>query len=302
MATKRGVRDERVVLITGATTGIGLALARLLLEKDFRLVLTARQSSLARFEGLGIQEGPRVMLRPLDVAEPTCAEPIVKEVNERWGGVDVLVNNAGILYRAVMEHLEDAHEEDQFHTNYLGPLHLIRLVLPTMRAKRGGHIINLSSVGGMMAMPTMGGYSASKFALEGASEALWYEMRPWGVRVTLIEPGFVNSDGFTHAIYTQRSCAASREASDPYHAYYQNLVGFIAKMMTSSPTRPDDVARKIYKVMNQNDPPLRRPVTLDAWFFSWLRRLLPQPLYLRVLYRFLPGIGRWVPEDDSREQ
>lgn len=298
--SKQG-KDERVVLITGATTGIGLALARLLLKKDFRLVLTARPASLVRFKDLGIAEGPRVMLRPLDVAAPKCGAPIIAEINERWGGVDVLVNNAGILYRAVVEHLEDAHEEDQFHTNYLGPLHLIRLVLPHMRQKRSGHIINLSSVGGMMAMPTMGGYSASKFALEGASEALWYEMRPWGVRVTLIEPGFVNSDGFRHAIYTERSCTAAKDERDPYHAYYDNLVSFIAKMMTHSPSRAEDIATKILKTMNQADPPLRRPATLDAWFFSLLRRLLPQSLYLRVLYMGLPGIRKWVPKAKTKD-
>jgi len=154
-------KDRRVVLITGATTGIGLALLRRLMRTDLRLVATARAASLPRFEQLAIQPTERLLILPLDVADGDQANRAVARVAAHWGGVDVLVNNAAISYRAVMEHLTDEDELDQFRVNYLGPLHLIRLVLPGMRARRRGRIINLSSVGGMMAMPTMGGYNAS---------------------------------------------------------------------------------------------------------------------------------------------
>ncbi len=292
--------DRRVVLITGASTGIGLAIARLLLPSSMRLVLTARASSLPRFAEAGIEESERVMVRALDVTDCHQGHALVAEINARYGCVDVLINNAGILFRAVMEHLCDSHEKQQFSTNYLGPLNLIRAVLPGMRARRSGRIINLSSVGGMMAMPTMGGYSASKFALEGASEALWYELRPWGIKVSLIEPGFVNSDSFLNARFTEESRHALDHPEAPYHPYYLNLMRLIERMMRLSPTSAEGVAKIVVKVMNQPNPPLRRPATLDAWFFRLLRRLLPQRLYHELLYHGLPKIGSWVPPEGTQ--
>jgi len=287
--------DQRVVLVTGASTGIGLALARQLAAGSWRVVLTARASSLHRLTEAGLRESERVLFRPLDVVDYGQAEAVIAEIEARWGGVDVLINNAAICYRAVMEHLCDHHEQEQFAVNYLGPLHLIRAVLPGMRARRSGRIINLSSVGGMMAMPTMGGYSASKFALEGASEALWYELKPWGIHLTLIEPGFVNSDSFLNARFTDLSRASYEGRICAYSPYYNNMMRFISRMMRFSPTTPDKVARLIVKVMCRRRPPLRRPATLDAHFFALLRRLLPQRLYHLVLYRGLPRIGSWVP-------
>lgn len=295
-------QQEQVVLVTGASTGIGLALTRALLPTPYRLVLTARHASLERFKEMGVEASDRVWLRPLDVTQPQEGDGLVAEIEEKWGGVDILINNAGVAYRAVMEHLEDRDEEDQFHINYLGPLHLIRLVLPGMRKRRRGRIINLSSVGGMMAMPTMGGYSASKFALEGASEALWYELKPWGVHVTLVEPGFVNSKSFKNALFTAASGKSLIDAQDPYHHYYGNLTRFIEKMMGRSPTTPERIARIILSIMTRKNPPLRVSATWDAVFFSLLRRILPQRLYHHILYRNLPGIDHWVSKKPSSKK
>src|SRR5688500_5444459 len=184
-------QEMRTVLVTVATSGLGLARAQqLLVTPGYRLILTARGSSLDRFADKGITESERVWLRPLDVVDAVERRRVVEEACDRWGGVDILVNNAGVSYRAVLEHVRDSERLAQMDINFLGPMELVRLVLPRMRERRWGRIINVSSVGGMMAMPTMALYSASKFALEGASEALWYEVRPWNVWVTLIEPGF----------------------------------------------------------------------------------------------------------------
>ena len=193
------------VLITGASTGVGLALARRLLDGPHRLVLTARESSLERFALRGIAESDRVRLRALDVTDARQRRDVVRSVQDEWGPIDALVNNAGLAVRSVVEHVTADELEAQMAVNLIGPISLARHVLPAMRRQRFGRILNVSSVGGMMAMPTMGAYSASKWALEGASESLWYEVRPWGVSVSLIEPGFIRSDGFEHVRFTEQS-------------------------------------------------------------------------------------------------
>ena len=281
------------ILITGASTGIGLALARRLLDTDHRLVLTARSSSLARFETEGIAESESVRLRALDVTRREERHAVVDETLRDWGAIDVLVNNAGLAYRSVVEHVDEADRLAQMDVNFLAPLGLARLVLPAMRDQRFGRILNVSSVGGMMAMPTMGMYSASKWALEGATEALWYEVRPWNIRVSLIEPGFVNSDGFEHTRFTRMSQASLDAARDPYHNHYEHMGGFIAKCSRLTRATSESVACTIVRTIHRRRPPLRVPATLDARAFFYLRRVLPRKLYHRVLYSSLPKVRTW---------
>jgi len=289
------------VLVTGASTGLGLAIARMLMERDYRVILTARPSSMHRFAELGIQEGPRVWLRPLDVTVPEQREAVIAEVEERWGGLDVLVNNAGVSVRSVVEHVTDEIRREQMSINFRSPMELTRLSLPGMRARRKGRIVNVSSVGGMMAMPTMAVYSASKFALEGACEALWYEVRPWNVRVSLVEPGFINSDGFEKVWTTPLAEAATADQRSPYHAHYVHMQGFIGRIMRRVPSTPERVAATVVRVIEHPDPPLRVPATIDAWMFAWLRRLLPRRIYHLVLYWSLPGVRRWGPRPGMDE-
>jgi short-subunit dehydrogenase len=282
-----------VVLVTGASAGLGRALARLLVPTDYRLILTARKSSLPRFAEAGIAENPRIWLRALDVTSAEERGGIVEEANDRWGGVDVLINNAGIAYRSVVEHATEEEGYEQMNINFRSPMELIRLTLPGMRAKRRGQIINVSSVGGMMAMPTMALYSASKFALEGATEALWYEVRPWNIRVSLVQPGFIRSDSFQNTVYTAKSSKAAEDAENPYYQHYYQMAGFIERLMLRSRATPETIARKIRRTMEQKNPPLRVPATFDASFFALLRRLLPRGVYHGMLLRGLPHFKLW---------
>lgn len=288
-----------VVLVTGASVGLGLVLARHLLARDrYRLVLTARERSLPRFAAAGIEGGPDVMLWPLDVTLEREREEVVAEATRRFGGVDMLVNNAGIAYRAVVEHVSEAEFIAQMTVNYEAPMDLIRLCLPHMRARRAGRIVNVSSVGGMMAMPTMAIYSASKFALEGATESLWYEVRPWGIHVSLVQPGFINSTSFQNTIYTEASRHSATHPDSPYAAHYHHMSGFIARMMRRVPSTPDSVARKIVRTLERRSPPLRVAATLDARLFGLIRRFLPRRLYHWLLYRSLPHVREWGRDGD----
>lgn len=281
-----------IVLITGASSGIGLALARKLWQSDFRVIATARTTSASWPDLQNLKEHEKFIIRGLDINIAQERIQVIEEVKSKWGDIDILVNNAGISFRSVVEQMKEEDELLQLRTNFVSPMELIRLVLPGMRKKRSGKIINISSVGGMMAMPTMGSYSASKFALEGASEALWYELRPWNVKVTLVQPGFINSAAFSH-VYLNEKVKNSIAHKDDYHLYYWSMGEFIERLMHRAKATSESVAEVVYQTMLKKNPPLRVAGTFDAYFFGVLRRILPRPLYHEILYRMLPGVSSW---------
>lgn len=282
-----------VVLVTGCGSGIGLALAELLYrEPHYRVIVTARESSLAALRAK-FPETDRFWVRPLDVTNPTERSALMTEITREWQGVNILVNNAGVSYRAVVEHMNAAEEQHQFDTNYFGPVALIRAVLPHMRKLGRGKIINVSSVSGMLAMPTMGSYSASKFALEGISESLWYEVRPFGINVSLIQPGFVRSKSFLKVHYSTQS-GPEHGIDGLYADYYQHMTPFIERLMKLSFTTPDAIALRILRTIRKKNPPLWIPATFDAKVFYYLRRFVPRRILLELLFAALPRVRRWA--------
>ena len=287
------LKSDAVVLISGVSSGIGLEIAKKLSQTSYRVVATAREKSLSRLSELGLRESEKFLIRKLDVTDNDQRHRLIDEISAQWGGVDVLINNAGISFRAVVEHMSDEEEITQLNTNYLAPMALTRLVLPHMRDTGHGRIINISSVSGMMAMPTMSSYTASKFALEGASEALWYELKPWDIKVSLIQPGFVHSNSFKNVYYSKRSAACEIDR-DIYCEYYAAMAPFVERLMKLSRTTAVDVADKVIRVLEMKDPPLRVPATIDAQIFFWLRRMLPRNFYHWFLYRSLPVSKNWV--------
>lgn len=285
-----------VILVTGASAGIGLAIARLLYSQtQYRVIVTARASSLHRLKEQ-FAEDERFWIRPLDVTQAEQRQALMQEITETWQGVNILVNNAGISYRAVLEHMTDKDEMLQMATNYLGPVALIRDVLPFMREQGRGKIINVSSVSGMLAMPTMASYSASKYALEGMSEALWYEVKPLGINVSLIQPGFIRSNSFRNVYLTEKS----RETSGVYADYYANMAPFIERLMRLSLIDPRSIAKLVLKVIRTENPPLWIPATLDAMVFYYLRRWIPRRILLPFLFLALPNSRRWSQKFSNR--
>lgn len=291
---KRRTRQtyKPVILATGCSSGVGLAIAELLYRHpEYRVVVTARQKSLPILHQK-FTETERFWIRPLDVTSESERVRLVEEIEGAWKAVNILINNAGISYRAVLEHMTDEDELQQMATNYFGPVSLIRKVMPRMRERGRGKIINISSVSGMLAMPTMSSYSASKYALEGMSEALWYEVKPLGINVSLIQPGFIRSNSFKNVYYTEKS--RPREGGNGlYDDYYQNIVPFIECLMRMSLTSPQSLARLVLKVIQTENPPLWIPATLDAFIFYYLRRLVPRRLLLPLLFALLPNSREW---------
>jgi short-subunit dehydrogenase len=294
MAAPRTPASRRVVLLTGATIGIGLAIARQLIEDEqTHLILTARASSLNRFAESGILPSDRLWLRALDVTDEQQRRAVVQEADEMLGGIDVLINNAGITYRTVAEYATQLELSHQMAVNYEGPMALAALVLPGMRERQCGRIIQISSAGGIVAMPTMGLYSASKFALEAASEAMHYEVRPFGIQVSLVLPGFIHSPSYLQSVVGERSKRASSSQEDPYYPHFTHMNRFIDRMMRLSHTTPENIAQHVVTTMNKTRAPLRVMPTWDTRLLWWFRRFAPHRLNIWLTYRMLPGRRHW---------
>lgn len=290
-----------VILVTGCASGIGWALAKLLHKMErYRVIVTAREKSLHKLKE-AFSEDERFWILPLDVTDDTSRRQTIKAIEEKWVAVNVLISNAGISYRAVVEHMSSEEEITQMDTNYLGPMELIRLVLPGMRKKGRGKIIAVSSVSGMLSMPTMSSYSASKHALEGALEALWYEARPYGIDVSLIQPGFIRSSSFRNVYYTKLSDPKLSLHGD-YKDFYLHMTPFVEKLMSMSPTNPKKVAEKIISVIQWENPPLWVPATWDALIFYYIRRLMPRRYLLPFLYFCLPKASSWAQDVSHRRK
>lgn len=179
-------------LITGCSTGLGRSLAEAVLKAGHNAVITARDPQT--LQDLASAYPDSAAPTALDVRDSGQVENAVKLAKHRFGGIDVLVNNAGYGYRAAVEEGDEQEVADLFATNFFGTVALIKAVLPGMRARRSGTILNVSSIAGRLAAPGSGYYSATKFAVEGMSDALRKEVEPLGIRVAIIEPGAFRTD------------------------------------------------------------------------------------------------------------
>lgn len=287
---KKTVRP--VVILTGSASGIGFELAKLLYnDESVRAIVTARSHHLS-FLRTQFKESRRFKVRSLDVTNEENIYSLVNETCRDWGRIDVIINNAAICFRGVVEHMDSEEEMIQLKTNYLGPMALIRAALPIMREQRSGQIINVSSASGMLAMPTMGSYSASKHALEGASEALWYEARPFGIRVNLVELGFIKSSSFKNVILSKKAKISS-SVQGPHSEYYRSMTPFIEKLMSLSISTPTSVAKRILKVIHHRPSRLRIIGTPDMVIYGFLRFIFPVSILNIVMYLLLPGSTSW---------
>jgi NAD(P)-dependent dehydrogenase (short-subunit alcohol dehydrogenase family) len=187
--------EGRVVVITGGSRGLGLVMARMLVNEGARVVLLARdlgELERAREELDACGRGEVMTLR-CDVRRRADVRAAIDTVLDRWRAVDVLINNAGVIQVGPLEHMDHEDFENAMATHFWGPLHLILEVTPVMRHRRFGRIVNISSIGGKIAIPHLAPYSASKFALTGLSDAIRSELDPYGIRVTTVAPGLMRT-------------------------------------------------------------------------------------------------------------
>ena len=235
--------------ITGCSTGLGRALATAVLERGQRAVVTARDP--AQVADLVAPHGDRALALPLDVTDHAQVVDAVKRAEAAFGRIDVLVNNAGYGYLAAIEEGEDDEVRKLFDANVFGLADVTRAVLPGMRARRGGHVVNVSSLGGLAAFGATGYYHATKFAVEGLSESLAAEVAPLGIKVTLVEPA---------AFRTNWSGPSMRQSATRIDDYAETAGARRAATTATYGRQPGDpvrAAEAILTAVDAPEPPLR---------------------------------------------
>jgi len=235
-----------VWFITGCSTGFGRALVEAVLAHGHRVVATARSpASLSSFA-----DEPRCLILGLDVTRPEQVDQAVAAAQAHFGHIDALVNNAGYGYLSAIEEGEEHEIRALFEANVFGLAQVTRAVLPGMRARRRGHVINISSMGGLVGFPGVGYYNASKFAVEGLSEALAREVAPLGIRVTVVEPGPFRTDWAGRSLKVPKSPIAEyAETAGARRAAIQGYSG-------TQPGDPERAARAIITAFEAAEPPL----------------------------------------------
>lgn len=241
---------DKVWFITGCSSGIGLALAETVLASGAKAAITARNVDTLQELGRAFPE--TALILPLDVTNLMQAKTAVEATKEKFGRIDVLVNNAGCAILGAVEEVPVIEVRKCFETNFFGALELIHLVLPIMRTQQSGHIINVSAVGGLVSTPGLGILNATKYALEGMSEALSYEVTPLNIHVTLIEPGPTRTN------FISEKMRRFTSIND-----YDASRGMLVKMVDSyqanknQPGDPKQSAKAILQISQQPVPPLR---------------------------------------------
>jgi len=259
---------KKVVFITGISSGFGLAIARQL------AILGHTVYGSSRKEHFGL-EGVRVL--NLDVTRPEEVDHAVQAIIAREGRLDVLINNAGIGLAGAIEDFSEQEAFAEMNTNFLGTYRCCKAVLPYMRKHKGGTIVTIGSIAGLMGLPFQGFYSASKFALEGLMESLRYEVRPWGIHVVMINPGDF-STGFT----ANRHLVEHSARSDFNKAFRSTLS--VIENDEKSGLSPEILARKVAFVVSAKTPASRYIVaSLEQRMAVFFKRLLPPKWFFSVL-------------------
>ena len=273
----------KVALLSGCSSGFGLLASVELARAGFRVYASMRDlGKRGRLDQAAREAGAAVEVVALDVTRGESIAQAVAEVERAAGPIDVLVNNAGYGIGGFIEELEVDELREQFETNFFGLVALTKAVLPGMRGRGSGRVINVSSIAGRVALPGLGAYCASKFAVEGFSESLRYEAMGDGIQVSLVEPGSFKTDIF----YGNRRLA--RRAKDPASPHFekaQRMEKMVDKMLEMNDADPRDVALAIVRAATERRPRLRYLVGADAKAQAALKAVLPERAFEAALLR-----------------
>lgn len=247
--------ENKVWFITGTSSGFGRALAEEVLAKGDEVVATARKPEVLQDLIAKYPDTARAV--KLDVTNTEDAKNAISEAVKEFGRIDVLVNNAGYALVGAIEESSDEQIRRQFDTNFFGVLNVTRAALPVLREQQSGHIVNIGSVVGISATPSMGIYSASKFALEGLSEALAGEVAPFGVKTMIVEPGPYSTNGFESAAFAENPLPKAYPSIEQLTETFEEF-----KSIAGDPVK---AVRVIIGAVESENPPFRLPLGLMAF-------------------------------------
>ncbi|HET7337801.1 MAG TPA: SDR family oxidoreductase [Candidatus Nitrosotalea sp.] len=251
---------DKVAIVTGSSSGIGFETALALAREGYYTYATMRDTKKGnKILDIAKKENLQVRVIELDVNNDSTIKKAVEVILGEKKRIDVLVNNAGYFLVGCLEDLTIPNLKDQFETNFFGVVRMIQAVLPTMRNQKSGIIVNVSSVAGRIGFPVTPGYISSKFALEGLSESMRYELFPFGIKTIIIEPGVIKTNLFTTLKKATKSDSAYKEITEKV------MKGLM--MMSEMGTPPQEVAKTITKAISSDNPLPRYPVGNDAIMF-----------------------------------
>jgi NAD(P)-dependent dehydrogenase (short-subunit alcohol dehydrogenase family) len=248
--------DRTTWFVTGAGRGMGVDIARAALAAGHAVVATGRNTE-AVAAAIGEADDPLVV--ELDITSPASTETAVRAAVDRFGRIDVLVNNAGNFYAGFFEELTAEQIERQLTTNLVGPMNVTRAVLPVMRKQRSGTVVTISSTAGIVGQEFCSAYAASKFGLEGWMESLRFEVEPFGIRTTIVEPGFFRTD-----LLTKESTDYAELSIDDYAERTAQTRPAWEAMSGKQTNDPAKLARALVTIVDQEEPPLRWVAGADA--------------------------------------
>ena len=251
---------HQVALITGCSSGIGYETALMLARNGFHTFATMRNTKkLDSLEEIIKKERLDLSIRELDVNDDTSIENTINCVKKEANRIDVLINNAGYGLVGFFEDLTLDEIRNQFETNFFGVLNITKKIIPIMRLQKSGIIINVSSGAGQVGFPGISAYVSTKFAIEGFSESLMYELFPYGIKVVIIEPGVIKTNFFRNCIVSEHSMKKSSPYSRSLGKFQKNV-----ELMQEHATSPIDVAKVILQVLGNNEPKQRYIVGNDV--------------------------------------
>lgn len=256
-------QDAKVWLITGSSTGFGRSLAQAVLENGDCVVATARKPD--QLQDLMNQHPETAISARLDVTDADDRQSAIQGALQHFGRIDVLVNNAGYGSLGALEEFSSEQIRQQFEVNLFGSIEMTRLILPTMRAQKSGHILNVSSIGGLVSMGGFSVYCATKFAVEGFSEALRDEVKPLGIHVTIVEPGAFRTN------FSGDSNVQPETTIDEYQAVIEPIRQYLYGNDGKQPGDPHKAALAMIQAVESDNPPLRLMLGADA-FGLWEKK------------------------------
>lgn len=253
------MKDKKTVLVTGCSSGIGYATCLTFARNNFATYGYVRDLSKAeRIQEITNREKLPLKIIRLDVNEDESIRVAIQKIISDSGRIDILINNAGYGMFGPIEEISIEEIKEQFETNFFGTIRLIKAIVPIMRKQRNGTIVNISSMVGRFGVPLNAAYVSSKFALEGLSESISFELQEFGIKVILVEPGVIQTDFF------QNLKIRGNDTKSPYYKLMDNRIAFLKVAMKNSVSSSDQVANTILHAVNSRDPDMRYAIGNDA--------------------------------------